>query len=456
MSILFETPFKLRQEEILASAAITLLLRALHQQGVPECEVKDICEKPQYGFTTSALWDGVGVRFLRITDVKAGKVDWSKVPYCKCDEPEKYQLKKNDILIARSGSVGKTFLVENIPELTVFASYMIRLRVQDNELVDPQYLYWCLQSEQFWQQVMAVRRGSAMKNINAKMLQALAFPIPRIELQHAIFDFLNTFSSRLWGNAIDLSALPTPLKEQRRIVARIEALTGKVEEARRLREEATAEAEQLWGAVARKLILEKTDAEICELDDLVNMVGGGTPSKRNAAYWEGSIPWFSPKDMKVRELHDSQDHITKLATKNSSAKIRPEGSVLIVVRGMILAHTVPSAVLRVPAAVNQDIKVLIPSEYLVPEYLCNVLWALNSDLLALIERSTHGTCKLLTPKLLGFRIPVPPISEQYNIVSYLNKVQEKVGAIRHQQAVSQLELDALLPAILDKAFKGEL
>lgn len=99
---------------------------------------------------------------------------------------------------------------------------------------------------------------------------------------------------------------------------------------------------------------------------------------------------------------------------------------------------------------------LIPGDRLVPEHLCNVLWALNSDLLEIVERSTHGTCKLLTPKFLGFKIPVPSISEQQNIVSHLNKFQEKVGTVRRHQTATQHELDALLPAILENAFKGEL
>jgi Type I restriction modification DNA specificity domain len=192
------------------------------------------------------------------------------------------------------------------------------------------------------------------------------------------------------------------------------------------------------------------------LSELVSVRGGGTPSKANPLYWHGTIPWVSPKDMKDRELFDACDHISEDAVANSSAKLIDSGAVLIVVRGMILAHTVPSAILRMSAAINQDMKALLPNENLSSEYLCTTLWALNQELLGLIEKSTHDTRKLETDTLLSFRIPVPDVSEQKQIVDELERFQSKAIALKRLQAETAAELDALLPAILNKAFKGEL
>jgi len=150
------------------------------------------------------------------------------------------------------------------------------------------------------------------------------------------------------------------------------------------------------------------------------------------------------------------DHISEEAISSSPAKLLDPGSVLIVVRGMILAHTVPSAVLRVPATINQDMKALIPNKNLTPEYLCSALWALNHRILDLVERSTHDTRKLETLKLLDFTIPVPALNEQHCIVAYLEELQAKADGLKRLQAETATELDALLPSILDKAFKGEL
>ena len=116
----------------------------------------------------------------------------------------------------------------------------------------------------------------------------------------------------------------------------------------------------------------------------------------------------------------------------------------------------PVAVLRVSATINQDMKALYPRQGLLPEYLCVVLWALNDDALEMVDRSSHDTRKLVTPKLQAFRIPVPSPQEQRRIIAYLDDLQAKVDSLKALQAQSAAELDALLPSILDKAFKGEL
>ena len=247
-----------------------------------------------------------------------------------------------------------------------------------------------------------------------------------------------------------------PLDEQRRIVARIEELAAKVEEARGLRRQSAKEAEVLWASSAQKLVFELANKNLQPLGDLVTVRGGGTPSRSNPFFWNGSIPWVCPKDMKILDIKDSIEHISEEATYCSSAKLVEPGCVLIVVRGMILDHTVPSAILRVPAAINQDMKALVPDKNILSEYLCKILWAMNHLLHELVEKSTHDTRKLETPKLLNFKIPVPPLPEQHRIVAYLDDIQSKVDALKRLQTETATELDALLPSILDKAFKGEL
>lgn len=239
-------------------------------------------------------------------------------------------------------------------------------------------------------------------------------------------------------------------------MAWIEELRRKIEEARSLRQQALEETEALRISSAKAIFTELAKTNTQPLRELVTVQGGGTPSKRNPLFWEGSIPWVSPKDMKSRDIYDSIDHISEEATLKTSAKLLKPNSVLIVVRGMILAHTVPSAVLRVPAAINQDMKALVPSEQITPKYLSSVLWGLNYLLLELVEKSSHDTRKLETPKLLNLKIPVPSLAEQHRIVAYLDNLQAKVDTMKRCREQSLKELDALLHSLLDKAFKGEL
>ncbi len=156
--------------------------------------VGELCEKPQYGYTASAATEQIGPKFLRITDIKDGSVSWETVPYCDCPKPQKYLLEKDDILFARTGPTGRSFLVEDCPT-AVFASYLIRLRVR--EWVTPQYLYAFFQSPDYWTQVSANTSGSAQPNCNATKLANLKVPIPPPEVQQDIVTYLSNFQEKI-------------------------------------------------------------------------------------------------------------------------------------------------------------------------------------------------------------------------------------------------------------------
>lgn len=95
--------------------------------------LKEIVSSITYGHTASATDEPVGPRFLRITDIQNGRVNWDTVPYCKCDDLNKYALKNGDIVIARTGATtGKSFLIGDLAERSVFASYRIRLETLDD------------------------------------------------------------------------------------------------------------------------------------------------------------------------------------------------------------------------------------------------------------------------------------------------------------------------------------
>jgi restriction endonuclease S subunit len=82
-------------------------------------------------------------------------------------------------------------------------------------------------------------------------------------------------------------------------------------------------------------------------------IGGGTPNTSNPDYWDGEIPWASPKDMKVEYLNQTQDYITALGVSESTTSIVPSNTVLIVVRSGILKHSIPVAINNIPMSINQ-------------------------------------------------------------------------------------------------------
>ncbi len=249
--------------------------------------------------------------------------------------------------------------------------------------------------------------------------------------------------------------IPLPaLKEQQRIVEYLAALSNKVEEAKQLRAEADEEHRWLWQGASRKLIGQLGDIPWFPVGELCEIFGGGTPSKQNPHFWGGDIPWISPKDMKTREITGAIDKITQDGLASSSTRMLPTGAVLIVIRGMILVHTVPVGILRVPATINQDMKALVPKNVLLPEFLCSVLWGLNQELLACIDKSSHDTRKLTTPKLMDFRIPVPSLDVQRKLISdteELNKTRRLVHLVA-EDCGSQIQ--ALMPTVFNQVFNG--
>lgn len=176
--------------------------------------------------------------------------------------------------------------------------------------------------------------------------------------------------------------------------------------------------------------------------------GGGTPSKSKPEFWKGSIPWVSPKDMKVLRVSDAEDHISSAAVEYSAVRMIPAGSLLMVVRGMILARAFPVALTTAEVTINQDMKALMPFAPETGEFLLLTLRALEPEILAAVQRSTHGTCKLETDVLHGLAVPIPPLAEQRRIVARVDQLMGRVDELEAQLASSKTTAEDLMEAVV--------
>ncbi|HYE37538.1 restriction endonuclease subunit S [Methylocaldum sp.] len=181
------------------------------------------------------------------------------------------------------------------------------------------------------------------------------------------------------------------------------------------------------------------------------VLGGGTPSKADPEFWNGSIPWVSPKDMKVDVIEDTQDHISETAVENSATRLIPTGSLLMVVRGMILAHSFPTAITAVPVTINQDMKAIVPFRPELIRMLMLLTKGLKPEILRLVLRSTHGTCKLLTEDLFSLPIPIPPLPEQHRIVAKVDELMALCDQLEAQLTATEADSRRLLEAVLHGA-----
>jgi type I restriction enzyme, S subunit len=156
--------------------------------------------------------------------------------------------------------------------------------------------------------------------------------------------------------------------------------------------------------------------------------------------------------MKSTELFDAIDHVSESALRASRLRLLPANTVLIVVRGMILAHTLPVAITRIPATINQDMKALLPTQQVLPDYLHWLLISKTSNLLASVSTAGHGTKRLEMHDLLNLRVAIPPKRIQEKFVTCIAEIRE----LQKVQSSSRQRLDDLFKSVLQRAFKGEL
>jgi type I restriction enzyme S subunit len=177
----------------------------------------------------------------------------------------------------------------------------------------------------------------------------------------------------------------------------------------------------------RSLYIEKRDRivppnwEVKRLADVGEWVSGKTPKRSEPSFWGGEIPWITAKDMKSLYLNDSEDNITEVAVDEGASMVSSE-SVLILVRGMILDHTLPVVRPERETSFNQDVKAILPHTSVNPDYLAYWLKAHSNEVLALVTSASHGTKRLATEAFGNLTITLPPLDEQTAIVERVHNM----------------------------------
>ena len=159
--------------------------------------------------------------------------------------------------------------------------------------------------------------------------------------------------------------------------------------------------------------------EVKKLHQCGTIIGGMTPSMENRRFWDGSIPWVTPKDMKRDAIDDSGVKVTEGALHETSLRLIDPPAVLMVVRGMILARRVPIAWIKSPITINQDMKALLPGAGINAEFLARILDSAQEAFVPLIDQAGHGTCRLPTERWRSLAVAIPPADEQRLIVDSL-------------------------------------
>lgn len=185
--------------------------------------------------------------------------------------------------------------------------------------------------------------------------------------------------------------------------------------------------------------------------------GGGTPSKSDDHLWrDGTIPWVSPKDMKVGVIEDARDKLSEAARGHSSFKLVPAGSVLIVTRSGILQHTLPVAVTARDVAINQDLKALLPYQGINGRFVALQLRAEAERILDACVKAGTTVESIDFDRLREFSIRIAPSSEQARIVAKLEPLLARCALVRAELARVERLAARQRRGALSAAFRGTL
>ncbi len=170
-------------------------------------EIRAKASSIQYGLTRSAATDPVGPRFLRITDIQGGRVDWSQVPFCpvSAEEQQKYRICRGDILVARTGaSTGENIYVIDAPD-AVFASYLVRIQFADLSLARVVGEY--MRTAAYFDCVAGAIGGSAQPNASAQVLASAVFAFPPICVAKRFAELIERFDRQRVENSRQIETL---------------------------------------------------------------------------------------------------------------------------------------------------------------------------------------------------------------------------------------------------------
>ena len=293
-----------------------------------------------------------------------------------------------------------------------------------NGIVRSEYLHALIQGNQSLLLREWTKHGATVESIEHRLLANSRIPIPPLPEQTAVARFLDDADRRIQRYIRAKERLIGLLEEQKQAVI-LQAVTGQIDVRTGRPYPSYKDSGPEWlGSVPEHW-------QLCPLHRCVTILGGMTPSMDNRRFWDGGIPWVTPKDMKKDVINNSRLKVTDAALKHTSLKEVDPGAVLIVVRGMILARTVPVAWTTVPVTINQDMKALTPCPRVNAEFLGNQLGAAQQALLSGVDVAGHGTRRLPTEHWRALPVAIPPQDEQQHIVDAVrdaNRIATKATA----------------------------
>ena len=266
---------------------------------------------------------------------------------------------------------------------------VLAIQINDRTEITPEFLYYVISSEKFFLYDVQNSRGVKMPRGDKDVVMKYKLPVPPLEVQCEIVHILDSFTLL----TAELTAELTARKKQ-------------------------------YEFYRDKVLSHDGIYPMKPLAELGKWSGGKTPSMSEKSFWDqGTIPWISSKDMKSSTLEDTQDHITEKAVKEASMTVYPANSIAVVTRSGILKHTFPVAYVPFETTINQDIKMLVVNEDILPRYAFHVIQGKGNDILVKTKKQGGTVDSLDFQKVLAYKVPVPSKDVQSKLVEVLDNFE---------------------------------
>jgi type I restriction enzyme S subunit len=409
----------------------------------PKVLLRDICEAVEYGYTASSSTAPIGPRFLRITDIVPGRLDWAGVPFCAIDKKKlaKHRLRNGDIVIARTGATtGWAKYIANPPE-AVFASYLVR--IQPNESVDSRYIGFVVESQVYKDFIQHHMGGAAQPNANAQVLTSFEIPLPPLPIQRRIAGILSAYDDLIENSQRRIKILEEMARRLYRewfVHFRFPGHEGCT-----FVESPLGEIPEGW--------------EVKRLGDVTTKIGSGaTPKGGKGAYKTEGIHLI--RSLNIYDYSFQFDNLACINEDQAAGldNVRvQQNDVLLNITGASVARCamVPSYLL--PARVNQHVAIIRADEAKVsPHYLLD---AINSDYhkQKLLSYAQGGaTREALTKETIsGFEIVVPPTLVMSRYAGVASGIHLNRETLTRQIQNLRRTRDLLLPRLLSGQIEVE-
>lgn len=310
--------------------------------------------------------------------------------------------------------------------------------------IEISFLAWALKAMARESMDRCEEAGHGTKALRMEAWLSLSLPVPPLPEQTVIATFLDRETGKIDALVQEQRRLIALLKEKRQAVIS-HAVTRGLNPNAPMKDsgiEWLGEVPAHWGVQPLKYF--------------VTLKSGGTPSKHREDYWTGEIPWASAKDLKADRLYDTIDHLTDKAIAEGAASLNAPGSVLVLVRGMMLARAFPVVRIEVPMAINQDLKALTPIDDLDVDFLSWLLRATAQESMDRCDEAGHGTKALRTEAWLSMSLPSSPLPEQLRIVGHLDRTTGQLDKLVNQAEASITLLAERRAALISAAVTGKI